>query len=343
MAQSRLLKRRVTLANITKAATAVVLGWCASCNWQDFQDNVNLAFWGSSVLPLSWQRSPKQLQRRALRIGNQWCVMWPWQRGSACRATAGQEGADLSEWKDAYELEVERNRVLREQFSEQLALLGKPAAAAPTAAREPEACEVDWSLNYERLAAYNNALADEIAGLQREAKEDRPAVAEKRPVFFKIKMPSDDSLMSIELLPFFGGAGAFYSLYAEFPLGLKLTKVDKGSLMGAFLVEEVMKGGSAAAAGEVVEGDVLHALTMVGDQADLGMRTEDFVSSLVGGFGRFRQSLMDASFIDTTDDLVEMMQTNLVLGSDTKLALIFERDVNTLAPPANPLQPQSDA
>jgi len=154
-------------------------------------------------------------------------------------------------------------------------------------------------------------------------------------------MPSDDSSISIELLPFFGGT--FYSVCVELPLGLKLTKVDEGSLMGAFLVDEVMKGGSAAAAGEVVAGDVLHALTVVADRADLGMRTEDFVSSLVGGFGRFRQSLMDASFIDTTDDLVEMMQTNLVLGSDTKLALIFERDVNTLAPPANPLQPQSDA
>lgn len=355
MAHSRSFKRRVTLAGVTTAATVVALRWSSSWNWQDFPRVVDLAFQSTPALPLSQAQSTAQRhcltdlplqyigaarERPAWQSVSHWRVMGPWRRDTACQATAGQNGAEQREWKDAYELEIERNCVLREQFSEQLSSLGKPSAE-PAVAWDPEACGDDWSQNYERLAACNNALAEEIAGLQRKAADDRPAVVAKRPMLFKINMPNDDSSMSIELLPFFGGA--FYSLCTGFPVGLKLTKVDEGSLMGAFLVEELVEGGSAAVAGEVMAGDVLHAVTGVGDQADLGMRTEDFVSSLVGGLGRFRQSLMDASFIDTTDDLEDMMRSNLALGSDTKLALIFERDVNTLAPPAKPLQPESSA
>mmetsp|Transcript_73093 Transcript_73093/g.144962 ORF Transcript_73093/g.144962 Transcript_73093/m.144962 type:complete len:359 (+) Transcript_73093:57-1133(+) len=357
MAQHRSPSRRVTLAGITTTAIVAALRCCASWSCQDLPRRLDLAFQAISVLPRSWPQSPVQLQPftavqtqhsraasglLAWPVDGRWCKMRLWRRAIACRATAEQEGADQREWKDAYKLEVERNHVLREQLSEQLMILGKTSTSEDAIARQPEACDVDWSINYERLAACNNALADEIAGLQRGTVEDKPVVVEKRVANFNVKMPNDDSSMNIELLGFFGGTGAFYSLCVDLPLGLKLTKVDHGSLMGAFLVEEVMEGGSVAAVGEVVAGDVLHAVTMVGDQADLGMRTEDFVSSLVGGLGRFRQSLMDASFIDSTEDLMEIMKSNMILGSDTKLALVFERDVSTLAPPATPLQPQSD-
>merc|ERR1712203_455437 len=123
------------------------------------------------------------------------------------------------------------------------------------------------------------------------------------------------------------GAGEFYSLCVGMPLGLRLTKVEEG-----------IEGGSAAAGGQVAAGDLLHAVTMVADRSDIGMRTEDFVSSVVGGFGRFRQSLVDTTFINTPDDLVDVMRSNSLLGGDTKLTLIFERNVDTSAPPANPLQ-----
>ena len=37
------------------------------------------------------------------------------------------------------------------------------------------------------------------------------------------------------------------------------------------------------------------------DRANLGIKTEDFVSNVVGGLGRWRQTILDTSFINTVD------------------------------------------
>eukprot|EP00434_Breviolum_minutum_P037950 symbB.v1.2.033651.t3/scaffold4211.1/size43043/1 len=107
------------------------------------------------------------------------------------------------------------------------------------------------------------------------------------------------------------------------------------------MVEDVAANG-AAAQGGVLAGDILHALTVVMDRSNLGIKTEDFVSSVVGGLGRWRQTIMDASYINTVDELVSQFKSNTMLGSETELLLIFERDISTSPKPAETLEPDME-
>mmetsp|Transcript_17427 Transcript_17427/g.23525 ORF Transcript_17427/g.23525 Transcript_17427/m.23525 type:complete len:149 (-) Transcript_17427:144-590(-) len=121
---------------------------------------------------------------------------------------------------------------------------------------------------------------------------------------------------------------------------MKLTKVESGTLQGAFVVEEILSGGSAQACGQILTGDVLQALTVAAEGEDRSGWT-DVMSSFVGGAesGSLRQTLVDAAFISTLDDLVDAIQGNKALGPTAKLLLIFERDAARLPAPAEPLEP----
>ena len=48
---------------------------------------------------------------------------------------------------------------------------------------------------------------------------------------------------------------------------------------------------------------------------------------------------MDASYINTVDDLVSQFKSNTMMGSDTELLLIFERDISRSPVPAETLEP----
>ena len=48
---------------------------------------------------------------------------------------------------------------------------------------------------------------------------------------------------------------------------------------------------------------------------------------------------MDASYINTVDELVSQFKSNTMLGSETELFLIFERDISTSPEPAETLEP----
>mmetsp|Transcript_63424 Transcript_63424/g.127147 ORF Transcript_63424/g.127147 Transcript_63424/m.127147 type:complete len:317 (+) Transcript_63424:58-1008(+) len=259
---------------------------------------------------------------------------------TAASCSDGESTQDAA-WKEAYELERERNELLRDQLQSQglKTLLLNPEAPEPNV--EPDACAVDWEQNYESLAACNRALEEELRGKPVPAPSASPSPAAVGPALLKVPIAEQGVLETIELSRFFGGAGAFYVVQARLPLGLELQKRDGGGLMGAFVVENVLPGGAADASGEVTVGDVLQAVTVVMDNQDLGMKTEDFVSSVVGGLGRYRQVLSDASFIDTADDLVEAIKSNTMLSSEVQITLVFERDTAALSAPKEPLEPVS--
>ena len=54
-------------------------------------------------------------------------------------------------------------------------------------------------------------------------------------------------------------------------------------------------------------------------------------------FDSFR-TIVDSSYINTVDDLVDQLKSNTMLGSDTEVLLIFERDVSALPEPAEALE-----
>lgn len=222
-------------------------------------------------------------------------------------------------------MELQRNQLLREQLkNEEMEL--------------PEVCEVDWKASYEKLSDCNKELEVALRQQAKTAEEDAQPLSVE-PVAFEVTLPDSDSSELVEVVGFRPPQrAAFYLLRGRLPLGLQLTKLNEGRLKGAFMVEAAAPGG-AAASGGVMEGDILHALTVVMDRANLGVKTEDFVSSVVGGLGRWRQTIMDASYINTVDDLVSQFKSNTMLGSDTELLLIFERDISTSPAPAESLQP----
>ena len=51
------------------------------------------------------------------------------------------------------------------------------------------------------------------------------------------------------------------------------------------------------------------------------------------------RTIMDASYINTVDELVSQFKSNTMLGSETELLLIFERDISTSPKPAETLEP----
>jgi len=253
-----------------------------------------------------------------------------WRRAIAAVARAA---GDESEWREAYDIEVQRNSMLREQ----LELLGEELGAEAAL----EECSVDWSDNYLSLSACNKALEQRISRAQDTGPkqfEDMRDVQAVSSAKYVVSLPDSEATETLELMPFRGKAGAFYELTIPVPLGLQLARIDSGDMYGAYIVEDIIEGGSAFASGEVVVGDLLHALTVVYDRQSLGMKSEDFVSSVVGGFGRFTQTLTDTYKVNCVDDLVEAIKTNSILGTEVKMKLVFERDTWTASPPAQPLE-----
>ncbi|CAE7735323.1 unnamed protein product [Symbiodinium sp. CCMP2456] len=239
-------------------------------------------------------------------------------------------------WKAAYDAEMERNELLREQLR---------SLDIGESSDLPEACEVDWQDSYEKLAACNQELEETLrsgGGLQaggRSAQVQQQTAAMK-PLVFEVPLPEQGN-ERLELVRYFtdGREVAFYMVRACLPLGLQLTKCNSGPLKGAFLVEDVVEGGQAWEGGVVLAGDILHAVTVVMDRANLGIKTEDFVSNVVGGLGRWRQTILDTSFINTVEDLVAQMQSNKAMGTDTELVLVFERDLSESPRPPDVLDP----
>ncbi|CAJ1334909.1 unnamed protein product [Effrenium voratum] len=240
-------------------------------------------------------------------------------------AAPSASAASESTWREAYQAELARNELLQQQLES----LGKDASP-----EVPEACEVDWEGSYQKLAACNQQLEVAIYG-ERKSTEEVPKAA---PLAFEVSLPASETKERVEVLGFRDPRKAsFFAVKARLPLGLQLTKDAPNEPKNAFLVEAVAPEGAAAQSG-VLAGDILHALTAVMDRSNLGIKTEDFVSSVVGGLGRWRQTIVDSSYINTVDDLVDQLKSNTMLGSDTEVLLIFERDVSALPEPAEPLE-----
>ncbi|CAK8997243.1 Hypothetical protein SCF082_LOCUS5144 [Durusdinium trenchii] len=203
-------------------------------------------------------------------------------------------------WREAYDAELRRNELLLEQLGEEVEL--------------PEVCEVDWKESYEKLSDCNRQIEEVLRLQSRNADESAQAHISG----WSWSMGGLGGVWILWMKPAMGMKNAaFFTFQGRLPLGLQLRKQNEGRLKGAFLVEDIFPG---PAAEHVWRGDILHALTVVMDRANLGIKTEDFVSSVVGGLGRWRQTIVDASFINTVEDMVDQLNSNTMLGSDTDCA-----------------------
>ena len=130
-------------------------------------------------------------------------------------------------WKAAYDAEMERNELLREQLR---------SLDIGESSEMPEACEVDWRESYEKLAACNQELEQTLrsgGGLQaggRSAHVEQQTAAMK-PLVFEVPLPEQGN-ERLELVRYFtdGREVAFYMIRACLPLGLQLTKCNSGPL-----------------------------------------------------------------------------------------------------------------
>lgn len=236
-------------------------------------------------------------------------------------------GADAGVWKEAYDVELQRNGLLRDQLRDLSSDAEAPGAFDPS---DLEECAVDWEGTYERISECNRALEQQVQELQGRTrpKEEVVDLLARVPVVLTVPLPrqgGNAGSASVELLRFLGSSSSFFALTASLPLGLNLTKETDGALNGAFLVRDVLPGGSAAASGQVVEGDVLQAMTIVPERMDMGVKTEDFASTFVARLSNDKQAVVDACFFNTATDLVDALRSNAVFGDDGKLVLVFER------------------
>lgn len=233
-------------------------------------------------------------------------------------------------------MELVRNRLLRDQ------LQSRGLDSDASEAEDIDGCDVDWAKSYASLVSCNNAITEKLSSADGASKsfQDMRDVSAKLPVSFQVQLSETEGEAQVELLRFFGVNAAFYLVRASLPLGLKLAKKESGSLHGAFVVEEVLPGGSAESCGQILPGDVLQALTAVAEGSDRSGWT-DVMSNFVGGLegGSLRRTLVDATFINTLDDLVEAIRRNKDLGPDVEMVLVFERNIAASPPPVQLLAP----
>ncbi|CAE8665248.1 unnamed protein product [Polarella glacialis] len=268
----------------------------------------------------------------------------PWSHPTAARigihsarTPRRSESREGDAWKGAYDLELERNRLLREQLGSSGSEAALPDSVSSDTNAMPDACEISYEDKYESLVSCNKALVDHLnrAAESSKAFEDMRDVAAKLPSLFKVPLSQTKEERSVQLVRFFGKNAAFFLVHASLPLGLKLTKRESGPLQGAFVVEEVLHGGSAERSGLILPGDVLQALTVVAEGPDRSGWT-DVMSNFVGGLegGSLTQTLLDATLLGTLDDLVAAIQGNKELGPAVELTLILERDAGMQPAPA---------
>jgi len=256
------------------------------------------------------------------------------------RRLAAEEAADTAVWKEAYDLELERNSLLRDQlesvgFDEESQL------------PEIEECTIDWADNYDKISACNKQLEEALRKYETDTNirpelQDQRSMAAVLPNIFYVILENGVQA-SIELSRFYGKNAAFYLFQAPMPLGLNITKMSDGPLQNAFVIQNVVEGGSAESSGLVLPGDVVQAVSVVSDGGKpLGVRTEDFVSTVTAAINsvQARQTLVDASFILSSEELVKLIKTNGALGESAAITIIFERDTSQSPPPKVPLEPQ---
>eukprot|EP00929_Paragymnodinium_shiwhaense_P024084 TRINITY_DN14928_c0_g1_i1.p1 TRINITY_DN14928_c0_g1~~TRINITY_DN14928_c0_g1_i1.p1 ORF type:complete len:397 (+),score=78.25 TRINITY_DN14928_c0_g1_i1:128-1192(+) len=271
-------------------------------------------------------------------------------------AATETEMEEQAVWKEAYALEADRNQLLREK----LRAVEPEAAILGT---DPEECTVDWAANYEAITACNKALEERLEraettsgdkkeeGSQKtqsiwgsklpvEAKAKEVAVmgeanqaadAIGRPLRFRVDLPNqadgEEQTQMLEVFRFYGLESNFFSVNAPLPLGLNITKRSSGRLRGAFVVEDVFPGGSAEADGRIQSGDILQSITWCPntDRTAITDEAGEFLNRMVNNFEKPRQAFMDATYINTVEELVDLLGTNVAIGDSAEVGLVFER------------------
>lgn len=226
------------------------------------------------------------------------------------RASGGDESSQ-GLWKEAYDVELERNALLRERLK------------GDAAAQEPEACTIDWESNYQQLRECNEALERQLrAGAvgQKGVKSATEMELDSRlPVMMKVPL-QDGREASLELFRLLGPESSFLAFRGPLPLGLRIFRQEKGGelrLRGAFIVEEVVEGGSAAAQGSVKVGDVVHALSVM----DTSMGTSSFDS----GVSTYTPRMVLTCFLSSIGDLIQAISSNDGKSEGNLVTLVLER------------------
>jgi len=257
---------------------------------------------------------------------------------------AAPEISETEAWQQAYELQVDRNDIVREQLRglglKEVEIDGEEMDLD----QPPQAASGDLQTCYRALTARNDILESQLRNRRGGAAnfQDQRDVLAKSNALFRIKLLDQQDPSQVDLSRFFGLTSVFYLVRAPLPLGLNMTKRQKGDLQGAFVVENVLPGGSASKSGEILPGDILQALTVVSSASGLGSagsENQEFLATMLGSVSAPTQELMDATYVDTLDGLVAAIGTNRDLGEGVDLTLILERDLNVNPAPGEPLQP----
>mmetsp|Transcript_45060 Transcript_45060/g.101423 ORF Transcript_45060/g.101423 Transcript_45060/m.101423 type:complete len:303 (-) Transcript_45060:115-1023(-) len=214
-------------------------------------------------------------------------------------------------WKSAYELELDRNRLIRDQ-------LQSSGISGEEDEGDPEACAIDWETNYNSLKECNAALEARLRGgkepLRGNRAQDKLSEEEldaRLPVRLPVQLEHRETF--IEVFRRHGPGSTFHNVEASLPLGLNITLRERGDLRGSFVVEDVLPGGFGESSGLIKPGDAVLGLTT--RVTSMGVTTFD------SGVPQALQHLVDTSFISSAQELVEAISTN----TNGNLILVLER------------------
>lgn len=220
------------------------------------------------------------------------CQRWPRRLGRqqyarpriALAASGEEEEDEVSVWKEAYALEMERSELLDEQLRAELDRIGEMSVKLK---EEFEGCIVDLEPAPERPAEGTGVVwAEAYTALRRCNEQAELQLTEMRARAQEYGVSRQDALKEVVSMDFgpirykglkfkdisisrFGMAAgsSFYFVELPMPLGLKLEEKMVEPSPGARVVRavdvaEVVEGGSASGDGRIRAGDLLRAITV---------------------------------------------------------------------------------
>jgi len=286
-----------------------------ACSTHVYSAGVSLAAFGPVVSTCTFFQRYSRMARSSMELAARSRETDDWRKSyfEVDEWSRPEADVEADEWRrEAYFEELQRNRQLR-------SLLTGTDTECKAEDDDDDTCDLsdicgaDWSSSYEAVAKCNEAVEERMGSVEEVFfSEDKAA--------FRVQVEHGQPEVSVTLMPFCGHGSAFYAVRSHSPLrGLRLEKSEKGPLRGAWVVRAVTPELDGAKS-EVIVGDVLQAVSVIGDDG-----------------GNVRQALIDVCFIDTLDRLKEAMQRHASRGSGGETVLVFERDLDLRQPPREPL------
>lgn len=232
------------------------------------------------------------------------------------KAEDQEEAQDI--WKQAYQMELDRNQLLREKLIQ-----------ANQDEEPPEACEVDWELNYQSIRACNAAIEMRLRGMAPRREEDERGASSSKdetdvgvPVL--VTIPLDERKAKVEVFRLNGAGSLFLLVKKRLPLQFSLVRPETGELQGAWVVEAVFADGDVASdtGTSIMPGDVLHGFTAMA--ATMGTTTFD------SGVSGKVQKFVLTSLLSGMRELEDAIYSNEARRQGPDVVLLLERSKSAL-------------